>query len=89
MPATAPAYAINLDDTAAHVFACPHCLSGSVGMNSPIQSNRQEGLTKVDITTIPLYCATCEAEWEVDFIASSRNRGLQPIDLVARIVKGA
>lgn len=89
MPATAPAYAVSLGDTAAHVFACPHCLSSSVGMNSSILSSQQEGPIKVDITTIPLYCASCEAEWEVEFIASSRERGLQPIDLVARIVKGA
>ena len=89
MPATAPAYAVNLDDTAAHVFACPHCLSSNVGMNSPIQAGRQDGAIKVDTITIPLYCATCEAEWDVEFVASSRDRGLLPIDLVARIVKGA
>ena len=89
MPTTAPTYAVNLNATAAHVFACPHCLSSSVGMNSPIQTGRQDGAIKVDITTIPLYCASCEAEWEVEFIASSRDRGLQPIDLVGRIVKGA
>jgi hypothetical protein len=91
LTATAPAstHAVTFDETAAHVFACPHCVSSSVGMAPPIATSHQEGQTRVDTLTIPLYCQTCEAEWEIELVASSRDRGLRPIDLVARIVKGA
>jgi hypothetical protein len=58
-------------------------------MTNPILSSQQEGPIKVDTTAIPLYCDTCGAEWQVEFIASSRDRSLLPIDLVARIVKDA
>ena len=57
-------------------------------MNAPHLSNRQDGTTQVDIITIPLFCAACEAEWNVEFIASTQHHGLHPVDLVARVVKG-
>jgi hypothetical protein len=68
LTSTAPAstHAVTFDETTAHAFACPHCLSSS----RPILSNRQEGPIKVDITTIPLYCATCEAEWDVEMLTT-------------------
>jgi hypothetical protein len=84
--ATAPASEITINATAAAVICCPRCGSSAVGMLAPQVSNLSDGSTRRAITTIPLYCASCQAEWEMELVASTDASG-SPIDLAASATK--
>ena len=83
------AYAVEVDETVAQVISCPHCVSSSVGMRSPVSTSQQEGSIRADILTVPLYCNDCGTEWNIELVAHSGQRGIKPLDLVIQIGKAA
>jgi formate dehydrogenase maturation protein FdhE len=83
---TASASEIRINETAAAVIFCPSCGSSTVGMLTPQVSSLADGSTRRAITTIPLHCGSCTAEWEIELVASSHKDG-SPIDLAASVTK--
>ena len=82
-------YAVEVDENIAQVISCPHCVSSSIGMRSPVSTSQQEGSIRADILTVPLYCNDCGTEWSLELVAHSGQRGLKPLDLVIQIGKAA
>ena len=82
--ATLAPYAVEVDERTAQVISCPHCVSSSVAMMTPIKTGQTEGTILAECLAIPLRCQDCGTEWRLEFVAH-HGKNLRPLDLVMQV----